>query len=103
MALFARTLRAVRPVRAPELPRHAGKLVTCAGMLTTGKPVHTIHDEPMEFVTFDDGAALIETVLFPEGYRRAAPLLFSPGPYLLPATGEESYEAVTLSGRQLAR
>ena len=103
MALFARTLRAVRPVPAPELPRHAGKLVTCAGMLTTGKPVHTIHDEPMEFVTFDDGAGLIETVLFPEVYRRAAPLLFGPGPYLLRGKVEESYGAVTLTVTQLER
>ncbi len=103
MALFARTLRAVRPVPAPELPRHVGKLITCAGMLTTGKPVHTIHDEPMEFVTFDDGAGLIETVLFPEVYRRAAPLLFGPGPYLLRGKVEESYGAVTLTVTALER
>src|SRR5438128_1257459 len=103
MALFAATLRAVRPVPAPELLRHVGKVVTCAGMLTTGKPVHTIHDEPMEFVTFDDGAGLIETVLFPEVYRRAAPLLFGPGPYLLRGKVEESYGAVTLTVTALER
>jgi len=103
MALFAATLRAVRPVPAPELLRHVGKVVACAGMLTTGKPVHTIHDEPMEFVTFDDGAGLIETVLFPEVYRRAAPLLFGPGPYLLRGKVEESYGAVTLTVTALER
>jgi error-prone DNA polymerase len=103
MTLFAATLRAVRPVPAPELCRHAGKVVTCAGMLTTGKPVHTIRDEPMEFVTFDDGAGLIETVLFPDVYRRAAPLLFGPGPYLLRGKVEESYGAVTLTVTALER
>jgi len=103
MALFADTLRAVRPVPAPRLPDHVGKLVTCAGMLTTAKPVHTIRDEPMEFVTFDDGAGLIETVIFPDVYRRVVPLLFGTGPYLLRGRVEESYGAITLTVTGLER
>ncbi|HTR98787.1 MAG TPA: DNA polymerase III subunit alpha, partial [Bacteroidota bacterium] len=42
MTLYADTIKAIAPVRAPDLPRHRGKHVTCVGMLTTAKPVHTI-------------------------------------------------------------
>jgi DNA polymerase III alpha subunit len=103
MDLFADTLRAVHPVPAPRLRDHVGKLVTCAGMLTTAKPVHTIRDEPMEFVTFDDGAGLLETVIFPDVYRRVVPLLFGAGPYLLRGRVEESYGAITLTITGLER
>lgn len=103
MALFADVLRAVHPVPAPRLTDHVGRSVTCAGMLTTSKPVHTLKDEPMEFVTFDDGAGLIETVIFPDVYRRVAPLLFGTGPYLLRGKVEESYGAVTLTVTGLER
>ena len=103
MTLFADTLRSVHAVPAPQLVEHVGKLVTCAGMLTTAKPIHTIRDEPMEFVTFDDGAGLIETVIFPDVYRRVVALLFGTGPYLLRGRVEESYGAVTLTVTALER
>ena len=103
MALYAETLRAIRPVSAPELRRHVGELVTCVGMLTTGKPVHTVKDEPMEFVTFDDGAGLIETVIFPDVYRKVVALLFGVGPYVMRGRVEESYGAITLTVTALER
>jgi len=65
--------------------------------------LHTIRDEPMEFVTFDDGAGLIETVIFPDVYRRVVPLLFGTGPYLLRGRVEESYGAITLTVTGLER
>jgi error-prone DNA polymerase len=103
MSLFADTLRAIHPVPAPRLREHVGRLVTCAGMLTAAKPVHTIRDEPMEFVTFDDGDGLIETVIFPDVYRRVVSLLFGTGPYLLRGRVEESYGAITLTVTALER
>jgi error-prone DNA polymerase len=103
MVLFADTVRAVHPVPGPELARHVGKLVTCVGMLTTAKPIHTIKDEPMEFVTFDDGAGLIETVIFPDVYRKVVSLLFGTGPYVMRGRVEESYGAVTLTVTALDR
>jgi DNA polymerase III alpha subunit len=103
MTLFADTLRAIRPVSAPRLREHVGAVVTCAGMLTTAKPVHTVRDEPMEFVTFDDGHGLIETVIFPDVYRRVAALMFGPGPYLLRGRVEQSYGAITLTVTALER
>src|SRR5574341_810358 len=52
MDLYADTIRAIHPVAAPAMRGPVGELVTCVGMLTTAKPIHTIKDEPMEFVTF---------------------------------------------------
>jgi DNA polymerase III alpha subunit len=103
MDLVSDTVRAVHAMPATALGAHVGKLVTCVGMLTTGKPVHTIKDEPMEFVTFDDGHGLIETVLFPDVYRKVASLLFGTGPYVMRGTVEESYGAVTLTVTALDR
>jgi error-prone DNA polymerase len=103
MDLVAGTVRAVHTVQATALGEHVGRLVTCVGMLTTGKPVHTIKDEPMEFVTFDDGHGLIEAVIFPDVYRKVAPLLFGTGPYVMRGKVEESYGAVTLTVTALDR
>jgi DNA polymerase III alpha subunit len=103
MALVADTVRAAHAVPATALGQHVGKLVTCVGMLTTGKPVHTIKDEPMEFVTFDDGHGLIETVIFPDVYRKVVPLLFGAGPYVMRGKVEESYGALTLTVTALDR
>jgi DNA polymerase III alpha subunit len=88
---------------APDLPRHAGRTVLCAGLLTTAKPVTTVHDEPMEFATFDDGAGLIETVLFPDVYRDRAHLLFDQGPFIFRGKVEEEFGAVTVTITHLER
>ncbi|HJQ65240.1 MAG TPA: DNA polymerase III subunit alpha, partial [Gemmatimonadales bacterium] len=103
MALVAATTHAIHPVSATTLSAHVGQHVTCVGMLTTGKPVHTIKDEPMEFVTFDDGTGLIETVIFPDVYRKVVALLFGSGPYVMRGKVEESYGAITLTVTALDR
>ena len=103
MALRAKELRRFRPVPASELPRHAGRSVLCAGMLTTAKPVHTAKDEPMQFATFDDGDGLIETVLFPEVHRTRGHVLFDPGPFVFRGKVEEEFGAVTVSVTHLDR
>jgi len=63
----------------------------------------TIKDEPMEFVTFDDGTGLIETVIFPDVYRKVVALLFGSGPYVMRGRVEESYGAITLTVTALDR
>src|SRR5437660_12903631 len=88
---------------APQIVEHVGKPVPCAGMLPPAHRIQTLRDEPMEFVTFDDGAGLIETVIFPDVYRRVVALLFGTGPYLLRGRVEESYGAVTLTVTALER
>ena len=86
MDLHTNQLRQFRVIPSTQLHRHVGKSVLAAGMLTTSKPVHTAKDEPMEFATFDDGAGLIETVLFPGVYGSAA-MFRSTRPVHLPGKG----------------
>jgi error-prone DNA polymerase len=97
MDLWRERLRRFRLVRSTELDRHVGRTVLCAGMLTTSKPVHTARDEPMEFATFDDGAGLIETMLFPDVYRARGHVLFDQGPFLFRGKVEEEFGAVTVT------
>ena len=103
MDLHRGTLRRFRTTPATELASHVGRRVLCAGMLTTAKPVTTARDEPMEFATFDDGTGLIETVLFPDVYRRRAHVLFDQGPFLFRGTVEEEFGAVTVTITDLER
>ncbi|HET6796717.1 MAG TPA: DNA polymerase III subunit alpha [Gemmatimonadales bacterium] len=97
MQLHAEQLGHLRLCRSTELHRHIGEQVLAAGMLTTAKPVHTVRDEPMEFVTFDDGEGLIEAVLFPRVYRERGHVLFDQGPFIFRGKVEEEFGAVTLT------
>jgi DNA polymerase III alpha subunit len=103
MRLYEDQLRGFRLCPSTELHRHVGAHVLAAGMLTTAKPVHTLKDEPMEFVTFDDGHGLIETVLFPNVYRERGHVLFDQGPFIFRGKVEEEFGAVTLTVTHLDR
>ena len=103
MDLHAESLRRFRLVRSVDLHQHVGKSVLAAGMLTTSKPVHTAKEEPMEFATFDDGAGLIESVLFPDVYRERGHVLFDPGPFIFRGKVEMEFGAVTLTITHLDR
>jgi error-prone DNA polymerase len=103
MRLHAGQLARIRTVKSTDLARHVGRSVLCAGLLTTAKPVHTAKDEPMEFVTFDDGDGLIEAVLFPDVYRARGHVLFDQGPFLFRGKVESEFGAVTLTVTHLER
>ncbi|HEY9505737.1 MAG TPA: DNA polymerase III subunit alpha [Gemmatimonadales bacterium] len=103
MRLHADQLAHFKLCRSTELPRHVGRHVLLAGMLTTAKPVHTLADEPMEFATFDDGEGLIETVLFPRVYRERGHVLFDQGPFILRGKVEEEFGAITVTVTHLDR
>ena len=103
MALHREALRRLRTVPTTELYRHVGERVLCAGMLTTAKPVHTAKDEPMQFATFDDGAGLIEAVLFPDVHRTRGHVLFDEGPFVFRGKVEEEFGAVTVTITHLDR
>jgi len=51
----------------------------------------------MEFVTFEDTTALIETVLFPEAFKRFSHIINYTRPYRLFGKVEEDFGAVTVS------
>jgi DNA polymerase III alpha subunit len=103
MTLYADRLRRFRLCPSTELHRNVDRHVLAAGMLTTAKPVHTGQDEPMEFVTFDDGHGLIEAVLFPDVYRERGHVLFDQGPFIFRGKVEEDFGAVTLTITHLDR
>ncbi|MCW8129957.1 MAG: DNA polymerase III subunit alpha [Planctomycetota bacterium] len=96
VALFERELERLQPVKARDLPHHAGKCVRMAGWLITGKVVHTKHGEPMEFLTFEDETGLIETTFFPRVYARFCDLLGQGGPFVFTGSAEEEFGAVTV-------
>jgi DNA polymerase III subunit alpha len=103
MQLHAEQLARFRLCRSSELYHHVGHRIMAAGMLTTAKPVHTLRDEPMEFVTFDDGEGLIEAVLFPGVYRERGHVLFDQGPFIFRGKVEEEFGVVTLTVTHLDR
>jgi error-prone DNA polymerase len=103
MELHRERLARFRLCRSTDLPRHVGQVVLAAGMFTTAKPVTTSRDEPMEFVTFDDGHGLIESVLFPDVYRDRGHVLFDQGPFIFRGKVEEEFGAVTMTITHLER
>jgi error-prone DNA polymerase len=103
MRLHAEALARFHLCPSTELSRHVGEHVLVAGMLTSAKPVHTITDEPMEFATFDDGAGLIETVLFPQVFGDCGHVLFDQGPFIIRGKVEEEFGVVTLTVTHLDR
>lgn len=103
MTLHENDLARFRLVSSTDLHRHVGRRVLMAGMYTTGKPVHTAKDEPMQFATFDDGHGLVECVLFPDVYRERAHVLFDQGPFLWRGVVEEEFGVQTVTVTHLER
>lgn len=103
MSLHAEELKRFRLVRSTDLAQYVGKRVLMAGMYTTGKPVRTVREEPMQFATFDDGHGLVECVLFPDVYRERAHVLFDQGPFLFRGLVEEEFGVCTVTVQQIER
>ena len=97
LTLYQPILDRVKVVAAAEMSRHVGKTVTMAGWWITGKPVRTRHDEPMEFVTFEDTTATFETTFFPRAYARFCRKLSQNCPCLLRGKVEEEFGVATLN------
>jgi len=97
MVLYADTLKNKQIVKAVNLHHFTGRQVRIAGLLITGKVVHTKHGDPMEFLTFEDETGLVETILFPEVYRRFCGILDRSRPYILHGKVEEDFGAVTMT------
>lgn len=49
----------------------------------------------MAFITFEDETSLYETIMFPREYRRYAPMISAPGPFVV--TGEVTEDLGTLT------
>jgi error-prone DNA polymerase len=97
MELYAKRLGKQHIVKAGDMHRFTGKPVFMAGLLITGKTIHTKQGDPMEFLTFEDETGLVETVLFPETYRRFCAIVDKSRPFVLYGKVEEDFGAHTLT------
>lgn len=97
MHLYRNLLSGRRRTMASDLFRFIGRRISTAGWLITGKTVFTCTQELMQFLTFEDESGLIETVFFPEAYRRFCRTIDWGRPYYLSGLIEENYGAVTLT------
>jgi DNA polymerase-3 subunit alpha/error-prone DNA polymerase len=97
LELYRQDLARLGVIKGKELPHHVGRRVRCAGWLLTAKLVPTRKGEPMEFITFEDDTAVIETTFFPKTYRRYCRLLASHRPFLFGGRVEEDFAVVTLT------
>jgi DNA polymerase-3 subunit alpha/error-prone DNA polymerase len=102
MMLYADVLKKQKIFKARDLPRFIGRQVHIAGLLITGKVVHTKHGDPMEFLTFEDETGLIEITFFPKVYRRFCAILDRSRPFILHGRVEEDFGAVTLTVERVA-
>ena len=91
----------IKTCKGADLANHVGRTVDFLGLLLTGKIVSTKTGEAMEFLTFEDETAIIETTFFPEVYRRYAHVLSAQKAYLLRGLVEEDFGALTLTVQQL--
>jgi len=97
LTLYRGEMSRLRYVPASRLDRHVGRTVTTVGWLVTGKVVSTRHDEPMEFISFEDTTAIYETTLFPDVYRKFCHMLSHTRPYVLRGKVEEDFGSITLT------
>ena len=101
MMLYADILKKLKTVKATDLHRCIGRHVRIAGLLITGKVVHTKHGDSMEFLTFEDDTGLIETVFFPKAYRRFCSILDRNRPFIIHGKVEEDFSAITMTVNQV--
>ncbi len=97
MDLHADRINGQGVVKARDLHCFKGKKIRMAGLLITGKVVHTRHGDPMEFLTFEDETGLMEAVFFPDAYNRFCAVLDKTQPFVLIGKVEEDFGAYTLT------
>ena len=97
MLLHREVMQKSMVIQICEMDRLVGRRVRVAGLLITGKVVHTKKGEPMEFLTFEDETGLVEATFFPEPYRRFCSMLDRTRPFILTGKVEEDFGAITLT------
>ena len=97
LEFFEDWLREKGAVPAAELPDRAGAIVSVGGWLVTTRRVRTKTGAFMRFVTLEDRTGTVETVIFPDVYRRFGHLLRGYGPYLFRGKVEVKHGAVTVT------
>jgi DNA polymerase-3 subunit alpha/error-prone DNA polymerase len=86
-----------------SIPKNAGKEISFGGWLITGKPVRNGGGDPMAFLTFEDETDIVETVVFPEAWKRYSRFLRGPGPYRMIGRVESEWNTVTVTIHRVER
>jgi error-prone DNA polymerase len=92
-----------RLVSSGQIPALAGRRVSLAGLLVTGKEVTTRKREPMIFVSFEDEQSVYETVFFPRAFRRFYPVIDGGGVFLLSGRVENDLGACSVHVDRIVR
>ncbi|BBO91085.1 DNA-directed DNA polymerase [Desulfosarcina ovata subsp. ovata] len=103
ITLFRESIASRCTVKADQLVHRVGRRVCLAAWLVTGKIVRTRQGNSMQFLTFEDETAIVETTFFPETYRRFCHMLDRHRPYLLTGTVDENWGVVTLTVERVAQ
>lgn len=97
LCLYQERMAGVRHIKARDMHKHVGQIVSMIGWLVTGKLVTTKTQELMEFYSFEDTTALYETTFFPETYRRFCHIITNTRPYVLRGRVESNFGVATLN------
>jgi DNA polymerase III alpha subunit len=92
-------LEGLQRLPASQLGVRAGDNVALAGWLLTRKQARTKRDEPMEFLSFDDGSALFEVTVFPDVWRSCVSRLQTGACYVVTGRVEEEYGVKSVTAR----
>jgi DNA polymerase-3 subunit alpha/error-prone DNA polymerase len=97
MRLYREAMQQSQVIRICEMDRFVGKRIRVAGLLITGKVVHTKRGEPMEFLTFEDETGLAEATFFPKVYQKFCAMPDRSRPFILTGKVEEDFGAITMT------
>jgi len=95
--LYSDILSRMHHVQAKDLPEYAGRRITMAGWLVTGKTVLTKDGDPMKFISFEDRTGIYETVFFPGVYHRYCHMLNASRPYIIKGRVEEDSGSININ------
>ncbi|MBN1781203.1 DNA polymerase III subunit alpha [bacterium] len=99
--LYRDCLEGLQFIRAADMHKHAGRIVTMIGWWVTNKTVFTGKEEPMSFISFEDTTALYETIFFPGAFNRFCNQWSQTRPALLRGRIEDDLGALSLNVHEM--
>jgi len=103
LALYEKALGRPGLTTGRELASHRGRRVSLIGRPISRKRIHTEKHGAMMFLSLDDMTAAFEVVIFPDCYRRYAPVAMGPGPFLISGRVTEDAGVFTIVCERIER
>jgi DNA-directed DNA polymerase III PolC len=97
LTLYRDRIKKYNYIKAKELHKFIGKMVTTMGWFITGKTVSTKYEQLMEFISFEDTTAIYETTFFPKAYSKFVHMISKIRPFILSGTVQSHYGAIVLN------